>query len=325
DSRTAVALYMLTAAGSIAVPWIATRNSPVSQAMADLSRHGATRGIIRGLMLEWLFRGDEVTHDDAPVVDTDTRDEQRVAAAAVTSVVESVLGYWWARAAGMDRGMAYSVGNGSDFGMLAGLAATGLIQPNDFDSNRLLPALVLLGAAGGAPIGAWAAQARGYSHGDAHVMRTTGLLGAGAGLMVADLLGADTERPIVAGATIGGLGGLILGDRLARPVDLAIGPARLVQLATAAGAAVGLGTAYLLSDDDWSDSPTAFLTLGTLGGGAAFALTYRAFARSAPAGSGERSNLRIDVFPTGTFGNATQGSTGGPRLGAAVNVRYLLP
>lgn len=323
ETRSGVALYMLTAASTIAIPWITTRHAPVSEAMADLAFHGATRGIIRGLLLERLLRSDE-----PEIIEGDPHDRDRevtrnkLAAAMIMSIGEAVGGYFWARNAGMDRGLAYSIENGSDFGMMAGAAIAGLIDPDDFGESRLAPGLALLGAAVGTPLGARLGVVRHYSHGDAHLIRTAGFLGTAAGLTVASWSGSDADRPYVLGGLLGGLGGLALGDVLVRATDFEVGPARLIQLATIAGAAVGLGGAYLVSGDDWDDGSRAVvLTLGTLGAGGAFALTYRAFADDARANAARRSGLRIDVFPTLALAPATREL----RPAATLRLEYRIP
>lgn len=316
ETRSAIALYMLTSATSIAGPWIATRRSPVSEAMARLSFHGASRGIVRGLALEALIWG----HD--PEEPSASRDRRQIAAAMLTSVAEGIGGYWWARGADMSLGEAASVANGSDFGMLTGLAVAGLIRPDDVNDGRLLPALVLGGAAIGAPLGLEVARARGYSQGDARVMRATGIIGAFAGLAVADLIAPEEERPYITGALLGGIGGLAAGDRLARASNLSGGEARLVQLAAVAGGALGLGVAYLIAPD--VDDATPFLTMGTLGATAGLVLGHRAISPGSAGTGDSRSGFRIDVAPR-IFGSAPDLS--GTRLapGAVLQATYRLP
>jgi hypothetical protein len=330
QTRTAVALYMLTSAASIVVPWIATRNAPVSEAMASLYFYGASRGILHGIAAEWLLFGEDAQDPfEGPRVD---RGRRRLGLGLAASALEGIGGYAWARNQRMNQGETSSIANGGDFGMLAGLALAAFIDASDeVDENRLVSGLVLAGAAGGMPLGLHMARRRGYSHGDAHAMRASGALGIFTGLMAVDWTSpsSDAVRPWAAAAMLGGIGGLAVGDWLAQPRNLTSTQGRLVQLATIAGGALGLGTAYLVGSDNGGDDATRYLSLGTLGGAAGFALGYRAVAGDAPRATGSRSNnLRFDLLPRLPQSRGTPGAAGRTNQaspGATLRVEYLLP
>jgi hypothetical protein len=305
DGKEAVATGMLAAAGSFFVPWVLTRNGPVTYGMTDLALYGATRGIVHGMAAYELF---EQTESPFEVDASDS--DKRLAAALVGSVVEGVGGYFWARQTRMTTGKAHTIGATGDFGFLW---AGGIAEIADNDDTALdqaedrgLYAAALAGSAAGFAAGSWIADHRDYTWGDVEVVRVAGLTGATVGAAAADLAGTEDEDWWIASGIAGSAAGLWLGDRLVRETDYPAGLALLVDVGSLAGAALGLGIAYLATSDSNSDSdvyaPAA--ALGALGG---FALTYgprggkRKTVAPMPAGTcasirSQRSRRRVGVI-----------------------------
>lgn len=292
DSSTAVGLYMLTTAAGFFVPWIATRDLAVTRGMSDLAIHGATRGIIHGLLFHHIVTGGGDAGGDP---ESDERGE--VGAAFAFSLGEALAGYAWAEGAGMSLGTARTIGAGGDFGMLQGLAVGALADAED----EGLAAVVLAGGFGGIGAGRAVSTRRDYSAGDVAVLSTAGALGGYAGAAVVDLADPDEERWYAAGALAGNLAGLAVGDRLVRPVRFSEGQGRLVVLGTVAGGALGLGLTYLLlGDDPGGNASAAYLGASTLGAAGGFAVTFESLAPDAQDfGSGGGSGLDLRLNPAG--------------------------
>jgi len=138
---------------------------------------------------------------------------------------------------------------------------------------------ILAASAAGLTAGALVADERAYSWGDAEVVRTAGLLGAGLAATAVDISDTENPNPYVAAAMAASLGGIVGGDRLVARRNFSVGQALLIDAGTIAGGALGLGVAYLLSDGDSDSRPyTISAAIGSTG---AFALLYRLTHRDA--------------------------------------------
>jgi hypothetical protein len=280
DGRGAVAAYMLTAGSSFLVPWLLTKDQPVSYSMAQLSLYGGTRGIMHGALLYGLVNGG-----------ADTDERGAIATAMLTSVAESFAGYHWARSSAMAPGTAHTIGNGGDLGMAWGGLVADLVDTN----TRGGSALALVGAGAGLYAGQRLAAKRDYSWGDAEVMRTSALVGVLDAVAVASLFDTDDSATYSAAALIGSAAGAYLGDRLVRDTDFRVGESLLLDFGTFAGAALGLGGAYLASSDD-SDERLYLMAAGA-GASIGFGAMYAFLAPDARRGQAERSAWQIQVMP----------------------------
>ena len=300
DDKTAVGLYLLTAAGSFFVPFAATSHQSVSYGMTDLALYGATRGVVHGLLVYQLFSG------------SDNTSQGNVGGALIGSLVEGVGGYVWAQRAGVDAGEAQTISTLGDFGLLEGLGVAALADYYDDDDNVAGAAAVLAGSAAGIAGGAALGHNRSYSYGDASIMRNAGVLGAFAAEMVTDWFQPEDDAYITA-AMIGGPVGLALGDRLVANTEFNVGQSVLNTLGMVAGAALGLGVGYISSGNN-SDNGSLLLTSSMIGSAVGFAGTYGPFLQSARADRAGRSSLRIEVSPLAPL------AAGAGRRGAAARL-----
>lgn len=266
--KNAVAAGMLAGAGSFFVPWLLTRNAPVTMGMAHLSLYGGTRGIVYGMLALEM-----VTASDAARATSDGR----LASGLAGSAVAGAGGYFWARARGMSPGGAHAIGTGGDFGLAFGLGIAELLDGDrtllDGDEGGLQYAAGLAGAAGGMFGGRWIERRRPTTWGDVEVTRMAGLVGAAAGLAVCDATGSENDDALLASGLAGAAGGLVIGHHLVTSTQYTPGEALLVDTGAVAGALLGLGLAYLIGSDTGSssDAYTASAALGAAGG---FALTW---------------------------------------------------
>jgi hypothetical protein len=294
DGKSAVAAGMFAAAGSFFVPWFLTRDAVVTPGMAHLALYGGTRGIVHGMLVHETANAHRVTADES---------DGRLFGGLAGSVLEGVGGYFWARGSRMDTGSAHAIGSSADFGLAYAMALAEVLDGDDTvldgDEGGLQSAAGLAGAAGGVLGGRWLAAHRQYTWGDVEVARMAGLVGAAAGLAIADLSGTEDEDAWLGAGVLASAGGVVAGDRLVARTQYAPGEALLVDVGAVAGAALGLGLAYLLTDDNAdvdsdSDPYTAAAALGAAGG---FAITWATTRREAARHAAAGSDWQIDVQP----------------------------
>ena len=303
DGKEAVAAGMFAVAASFFGPYLATRGTQVSAGEANLALYGGTRGIPHGLLAYHGFRSRDdyvtVDLDGNPITYEDEGNSDDELAAAITgSVLEGVGGFFWARGANMSGAKSHVVSVGGDIGLLWGLGYAELFDGDDdlfdFQTNRPLCISGLAGSGLGMALGSFTASRRPHTWGDVEVVRMSNFVGAATGIAIADLM-SDEDDPILIGSLAGSAAGLVLGDRFVRGVDLSAAQSILVDTGTLAGAALGMGIAYLVSDSsDESEGYTSAAALGAIGGGGATLLAMR---RAAVKGDSRGGNLQIEFSP----------------------------
>lgn len=310
DDAPGGGLFLASSSASFFVPFVLTRNRPVSYGMANLSRYGTTRGIAHGLLLYNLLPGSESGTICVDRVDCDPggSDEGpgRTAFALFTSVAEGVGGYLWARNEEMSAGTANAISLGGDVGLLWGLGSAYLVGAEDI-GKRSTAALALPASVAGMVAGHRLAAQRDYLWGDVEVMYTTGALGAYAGGALVSLVDDEADPGIVAAAIVGSAAGLVAGDRLVKGADITVGQAMLNRLGTIAGGLAGASVGVMAGDEK-----VAVLG-GAIGGLAGFALTYQSLApQTGPSHGRDASALRVHLTPGALLGAAMKRDAGRP-------------
>lgn len=252
-SRSQVAAYLLTAGASFYVPYRLTSSRGVSGAQRDLSLYGGSRGILYGVLL-----GDVIGNRDR-----DGFDRVRLGGGLALSVAGSAAGYVAARDA--SQGSTALWGVMGDFGLMAGAGsayafgpyATREVEERDGDfvgittvsRNRDLGhAITFAGGIGGLVAGRWMGGRSVYTEGNAGALRSAGILGAQLGISAGRAF-TDEGRAIAGIGLVGGVAGIITGDRLVADRRLSSGEGLLVNAGHIAGAAGALGVTYLLTAD----------------------------------------------------------------------------
>ena len=331
DDRATVAVYMLTAAGSFFVPFLATRSRAVPDAVATMAFWGATRGAIHGAL--------------AAELGGSPQDKTRFGWSVTVGATEAVIGGVAAHALGMTSGRAELTGVGGDIGLGVGWGIADLLRLNErYDSgtvsgpfggytysvnDRTLQETVTLagsglGLAGGYLLGG----TEEWTRGDATVFRNVTGIGALAGIALGDLIqkprvitevipGGPTysyvddgfSRTHTAAGLAGAAFGIVLGRALVTRRNFTTSQGTLLTLSPLAGGLLGLGIAYLATPErptaydpmapyqDSNDHSELYLTVSALGAAAGFAALYPAMARQSSAPPAPDANLRFSVNP----------------------------
>lgn len=330
DDQTAVALYMLTAGGSFIVPFLATKNTSVPDAVATLSLWGATRGPFHGLFAAEL--GDA------------ERDKTKFAWTVALGATEAIAGGVAARSLRMTSGRAELTGVGGDIGLGIGFGLADQLELDERSrpfsvpdgmggtyvyqtEDRTMQAAVLLAGSGLGLAGGYLLGGREeWTRGDAVIFRNVTAMGALAGLAAADIIQQpklvtqtdpysgtqysyveDGFSRIHSGAgLIGTAAGTVLGRALVTGRNFTTSQGTLLTLSPLAGGLVALGLAYVATPDrqynpgdpyqDPNDHSELYLAASAVGAAAGFAALYPSMARQAR-GSGLGANLQFSVNP----------------------------
>lgn len=265
-------IYLLTAGMSFYLPYTTTRKLEVSKGQSGMAMYGLTRGIAHGMLL--------------PVVVSSDVDFKIPLALGVTgSIAEGILGYKWAKKHHFSEGRAGAIGTFSDFGM--GIALATAHVSGLFDGNKAgnIAALsVLTGAGAGLYAGYRLTQSETYSTGDVIALQGAGLLGAYLPPSLLFVAGVEEPKLMTLAAALGGIGGLYLGDKLARKQEFSTRQGVFISLSQVAGALTGMGCGYLLSgkneDYYYNDKQAKLVTILTgIGATAGYLVAVRNFSK----------------------------------------------
>lgn len=253
-----IGLGMLTASASFLGPYLLTRKDEVSYGEAGLSSHG-------------LFAG--VAHAGLIAAMTNMDPQPMAGLMFVTSVAEGTGGFFWARHRFIDSGEAHLIATGDYAGMLAGVGIAFGFGIHKGSNDDGVFALALLGGVGGIAGATALIPHRSYTWGDVQTLRTSALLGlAIAGIPLA-WLDQPEDQAIAWVLLTGGAAGLVFGDQLALGDDFTAGQGVILELATVAGAATGLGVSLLLFSDAKSAGQITY-TMSAVTATAAFVLAH---------------------------------------------------
>lgn len=328
DEQTGVALYMLTAAGSFFVPFLATRTVAVSDGAATMALWGGTRGALHGYLVSRL--GDAV------------QDKTKYAWSVAVGATEAVAAGLITQSLGMTPGRAELTGVGGDLGLGTGFGVANLLELDERSKTVTAPdgaggtftyqiadrtlqsAAILAGSGLGLVAGSLFGASGDWTRGDAIVFRNVAMMGGLAGLAVGDIIQQPRTvtltypdsstytyredyyaRTHTAGGLIGTAAGAVLGRALVGGRNFSTSQGTLLSLSPLAGGLLGLGLAYLAAPDE-SPDPAApyqdnnhselYLSATAVGAAAGFAVLYPAMAKQARSAT-LGSNLQFTVNP----------------------------
>jgi hypothetical protein len=172
--------------------------------------------------------------------------------------------------------------------LLAGLTYS--LGGDAIDEPSVLLWLGVLGMVGGGIGGALVSDHLRLTWGDVHAIETAAILGTYVGATVATLAAFSDSQGYVGLATLGGVGGAVLGGLLIAGKDLHAWQGILLQVATALFGFFGGGLTFVLGADD----PRVFTTAGALTAAAGFGLTLFAFDVPQEAPEGREGEASVD-------------------------------
>jgi hypothetical protein len=264
----------------------------VTDPMQRLSTGAPIRGAIAGSILSSLMGGDS---------------KATAGAILVGSVGGTTAALWRGRT--MSDGEAAATLFGSDVLGLAGYGlSTGAGLRDTGKANPTRLGITLGGMLVGAPLGqAYAALAPyNVTVGDIRAMSAAGGVGMLAGL-TAIANGGHTDREIAAALTIGGVAGLVVGDRLlARRYDHTANDGHMMMAGGVAGGLMGAGVALLsgAATERWTAYSAGLTTVGAAAG-VAWAQYYM---RPKPDGISRMGALTINPIGVAAMASGMNGS-----------------
>ena len=280
SSASAVAGYLLIGSAGFFIPYLATQNSTITDGMASMAWYGGSRGIAHGMLLDLLISGKR----------TDT---QGLHALGVTvSVAEMVTMLTVARSYDISSGHAALFAFGGDYGFAFGAGAAQLARYFDSGREREAAATILVAHAAGIGVGQIMYHQHRYSKGDAHVLESATILGAGVLFAAADVVDVSDGDALLTVAMIGSIGGCAAGHLLTGHTNFTEGQGSLIALGELGGALTGAGIAYIAKGGEGDE--TAYVGLAAAGGAAGFWFSYKAFA---PKAETKTSSWDLRVMP----------------------------
>jgi hypothetical protein len=264
DGRASVGTYLLVSAASFFGPFLLTMSDPPTWGTAALAIHGGLNGFWHGAL---LYGAIAATTDDYS-------GRALLATMLVASLLETAGGYVLASQTDMDAGKAHAIHTGAllGAGTLAGLSF--VLAGEDIEDAAVPLWLGVAGIVGGGIGGAVLADHLQLTWGDVHAIEVAATVGAYLGAVVAiDAELAGNVRAFSALATLGGVGGAVLGGLLVSGKDLHAWQGLVLHAATALAGSAGAGAAFVLGADD----ARVIATVGLLTAAAGFGLSLLAF------------------------------------------------
>ncbi|MBL0176993.1 MAG: hypothetical protein IPP94_17335 [Ignavibacteria bacterium] len=238
-SRRALGVEMLAAGGGFFAPYLLTRNARVTDGMATLALQGGARGVVDGVFL-------------ATALGVDGSSEHARFALAF-SVAEMLAGYEVARAFDISAGDAALVADLGNFGLGIGCMTAVTIDEQALNGDGVAGKVAgLAGTVAGYGAGALLANSSHYTAGDADMLSTAGVLGAGwpTAILLAFDDGANiTNSEYAAGSGLGAIAGLVAGHALQARRDFTQTQGTWIRLSTIAGGLIGLGIGAMILAD----------------------------------------------------------------------------
>ncbi len=260
DGKAGAVIWTLGTGASYFVLSGITRNQTITRAQNHLATDGALRG---ALMANGVLRLAQTDPGSDAYVGT------ALAGALGGAVLGASLGRRWtdgeAHAATLGSTLAASTALGT-------LGVVGVLDANSDDDERLIAGSMVAGGIAGYALGVRYPRIAPYrvTSGDVDALGITAAIGTLAGVI--PHLGNDpSERAIAATMTIGGLAGVVIGERLlAKRFDHSEADTWRLWLGTIAGGLVGAGVGILAESN-----ATVGVSLTTVGASTGLWLAHR--------------------------------------------------
>jgi|GEM_PF-1759423 len=237
DSPESLPASALVAGGvGFLLPYLLTNNKEITEAEAYSSFYFQSRGIAYGWALPYLFVKAESGYPGAAV-------------SLATSLAGAVAGYKIAKDKNLTTEHVLTMGVYGDYGILNGISAAHWLGA--FDSkyaDHLVPLTFLASSTAGLIIGNNIAKKGYYTQGDASVLGSTAMLGAYLPAATLSALDPDSDdgKIYTLAASLGSIGGLYIGDKIAQKYDFSNRQGVIISLAELAGGLAGFGVGSLI-------------------------------------------------------------------------------
>jgi hypothetical protein len=277
-----VSYYFLSTGAAFYIPFVLTKNSSVTEPMANLSRYGAYRGAIQGFLLDQTIGG------------PDAGGNRYLGLGTAVSMTGLMVGYHQAKKYDYTRGQVATIGLYTDYGLvggyLTGMSVLGL--------NRQGNAAVALGSSLAAyTLSSSYARNNYYTVGEVRIKRSVMLLSGLTALTLMDYTGTDNPKYYAASAVLGSGAGLYLSHKLLEPYYFSDTQGSLIWYSTVGGYAIGSGISYAVLGPE-NGASQVYLTLSAIGGIAGFYLLFNHFKDEARTNRTQMgSNLSVNINP----------------------------
>ncbi|MDP4220463.1 MAG: hypothetical protein Q8916_08315 [Bacteroidota bacterium] len=237
DAAVTTGIELVVGGLGYIIPYVLTKNAPMTDGEASLALGGAFDGGIHGVLLDLLIQNGEPGRELGAIT-------------TIASVGETGLGYYLARKYNFSEGKSDIIRYGGFFG--AGDGALVALAATSDPSTSFVAGASLLGSAAGFVAGTAMTNSQQYTRGNASVVLTAGIFGGYlTSLLYSTALGNDlnssSARGLALSALVGNVGSVLLGHYLMHGKSLSTGEGNDVILGTSAGWLVGTGLGYIVS------------------------------------------------------------------------------
>lgn len=284
DMNSAVggSYYFLSTGAAFYTPFILTKNTSVTEPMANLSRYGAYRGAIQGFLLDQTIGGPGVGGN------------RYLGLGTAGSMTGLMVGYHQAKKYDYTRGQVATISLYTDYGLVGGYL-TGI---SVLSLNRQGNAAVALSSSLAAyTLSSSYARNNYYTVGEVRIKRSVMLLSGLTALTLMDYTGTDNPKYYAASAVLGSGAGLYLSRKLLEPYYFSDMQGSLIWYSTVGGYAIGSGISYAVLGPG-NGASQVYLTLSAIGGVAGFYLLFNYFKDEARTNRTQMgSNLSVNINP----------------------------
>lgn len=238
-SPVAFASSSLVAGGvGFLAPYLLINNKEITEAESYSSYYFQTRGIAYGWALPYTLFNAESGYPG-------------LITSLAASLTGAVVGYKIAKDKNYSTERVMTMGVYGDYGIVNGLLAAHWLGA--FDSkyaSHLVPLTFLASSAAGLIIGNNIAKKGYYTQGDACVLYSTSALGAYLPVALLTALSPENGKFYSFAGTVGSIGGLYIGDKIAQKYDFSNRQGVIISLAELAGGLTGFGVGSLLNQGE---------------------------------------------------------------------------
>jgi hypothetical protein len=281
STRIAVGVYMLTAGSGFFIPYLLTKDEPVTYGQANLVYYGLSRGYAHGALFQVALQGNDPSIESVN------------GTAFFVGIGESYFAYKAVKKWEIGNGAANLMVVYGDFGFLGSFAIAN--QLDLFESGSGLATTVLAGSYVGLGIGYCLGKDGLLSAGDAEIIRTTTYLGAYLPLGILLEIKPHNSKAFTTTMFLTGVAGAFVGHQLVKDHDFQFMQGAIVELGTLAGGLVGAGVGFMINNEN----PNWTVSSAAVGAMVSFGLMYKYYANKSIVA--DKGNFGFNFYPQNYF------------------------